>query len=41
MMDSLMVTSPSGLWSILSMPLGPREVRRMRATALPAEMLAF
>lgn len=37
----LMVTSPSGLWSILSMPLGPREVRRMRATALPAEMLAF
>lgn len=37
----LIVTSPSGLWSILSMPLGPREVRRMRATALPAEMLAF
>lgn len=32
----LIVTSPSGLWSILSMPLGPREVRRMRATALAA-----
>lgn len=36
-----MTTSPSGLWSILSMPLGPREVRRIRATARPAEMLAF
>lgn len=37
----LIVTSPSGLWSILSMPLGPRDVRRIRATAFPAEMLAF
>jgi hypothetical protein len=36
-----MVTSPSGDWSILSMPLGPSEVRRMRATALAAAMLAF
>ena len=39
--DSLMQTSPSPLCNILSMPLGPREERRMRATALAAWMLAF
>ncbi|GLJ33594.1 hypothetical protein SUGI_0675410 [Cryptomeria japonica] len=36
-----MVTSLSGLVSILSMPLGPREVQRILATALAAAMLAF
>lgn len=38
---SLIVTSPSELCSILSMPLGPREDLRMRATALAAWMLPF
>jgi hypothetical protein len=37
----LMMTSPSGDWSILSMPLGPSDVRRIRATALAEAMLAF
>jgi len=39
--DSLMVTSPSGLCSILSMPFGPKEDLRVRATVLAARMLAF
>mmetsp|Transcript_52102 Transcript_52102/g.111444 ORF Transcript_52102/g.111444 Transcript_52102/m.111444 type:complete len:379 (+) Transcript_52102:815-1951(+) len=37
----VMVTSPSGLCSILSMPLGPRDVFRMLQTALAARMFAF
>lgn len=36
---ALMTMSPSGPWSSLSMPLGPREVRRTRDTALAAWML--
>jgi len=36
-----MHTSPSGLCSILSMPLGPRDDCRMRATAFAALMFAF
>ena len=36
-----MVTSPSGLCSILSMPLGPSDDLQMRATVLAARMLAF
>ena len=32
------VTSPSGLTSILSMPLGPSEVRRVLETTLAAKM---
>jgi hypothetical protein len=39
--EILIMTSPSGDWSILSIPLGPSEVRRMRATARPAAILAF
>jgi len=39
--NALIVTSPSGLCSILSMPLGPNEERRTRDTALQAWMLAF
>lgn len=38
---SLMVTSPSGLCSILSMPLGPREERSVRATVFAARMFAL
>jgi hypothetical protein len=38
---SLMVTSPSGLCSILSMPLGPRDERSVLATVFAAKMLAF
>lgn len=34
----VMVTSPSGLTSILSIPLGPREDRRMLLTLLAARM---
>ncbi len=37
----LMVTSPSGLCSILSMPLGPREDLSVLATVLAARMLAL
>lgn len=36
-----MVTSPSGLCSILSMPLGPREDLRVRDTVLAARMFAL
>lgn len=38
---SLIVTSPSGLCSILSMPLGPREDLSVLATVLAARMLAL
>ena len=36
-----MVTSPSGDTSILSMPLGPKLVRRIFVTVRAAMMLAF
>lgn len=39
--DVLMVTSPSGDCSILSIPFGPKDERKMRATAFAAAMLAF
>ena len=35
------VSSPSGLWSILSMPLGPSEDRKVRATVRAAKMFDF
>ena len=38
---ALITMSPSGLCSILSMPLGPMLERMTRATALAARMLAF
>ena len=38
---ALMQTSPSGLCSILSMPLGPREDCSIRDIAFAACMLAF
>eukprot|EP00004_Rigifila_ramosa_P012773 TRINITY_DN2790_c0_g1_i3.p1 TRINITY_DN2790_c0_g1~~TRINITY_DN2790_c0_g1_i3.p1 ORF type:complete len:650 (+),score=158.03 TRINITY_DN2790_c0_g1_i3:1287-3236(+) len=37
----VIVTSPSGFWSILSRPFGPRDVLRMLATVRAARMLAF
>lgn len=40
-LHSLIVTSPSGLCSILSMPFGPRDDLSVLATVFAARMLAF